>query len=103
MMKRRISKNPRFLFALKQILWDKDWRYVRSGVFDRTHLRFFTVKSFKRMVTEQGYVVEKMSGIYRGKFTGWHKYAFFLFFIPAVFLGFDTPYSQIGFRIRPHG
>ena len=40
-------------------------------------------------------------GFYRGKFSGWYKYAFFLFYIPAVFLGFDTPYSQIGFRIRP--
>ena len=93
--------NIRFLFAMKHVLWDRDWCYADGGVFDRTHLRFFTMKSFKRMVLEQGYVIEKMSGIYRGKFPGWYKYAFALFFIPALFLGFDTPYSQIGFRIRP--
>ena len=93
--------NIRHLFALKHLLWDKDWRYRDLGVFDRTHLRFFTMKSFARMVIEQGYTIETMSGIYWGKFTGWHKYAFCLFYIPAVFLGFDTPYSQIGFRIRP--
>jgi len=92
--------NIRFLFALKHLLLDKDWRYTDLGIFDRTHLRFFTMKSFRRMVVEQGYAIEKMSGIYRGKFSGWYKYAFVLFFIPALFLGFDTPYSQIGFRIR---
>ena len=92
--------NIRHIFALKHILIDKDWHYRNYGIFDRTHLHFFTMKSFRRMVNDAGYDVQLLSGIYKDKFSGWYKYAFWLKFIPALFLGFDTPFSQIAFRIK---
>lgn len=34
--------------------------YEEKGIFDRTHLRFFTRKSFKQFVNNAGYQVEKL-------------------------------------------
>lgn len=33
------------------------WDYEDYGIFDRTHLRFFTIKSFRRLLEESGYTV----------------------------------------------
>jgi methionine biosynthesis protein MetW len=33
------------------------WEYEDYGIFDRTHLRFFTIKSFRRLLEENGYTV----------------------------------------------
>ena len=33
------------------------WEYEDYGIFDRTHLRFFTIKSFRRLLEESGYTV----------------------------------------------
>jgi 2-polyprenyl-3-methyl-5-hydroxy-6-metoxy-1,4-benzoquinol methylase len=92
--------NIRHIFAIKHILIDKDCHYRDFGIFDRTHLHFFTMKSFRRMVIDAGYDIQLLRGIYKDKFSGWYKYAFCLTFIPALFLGFDTPYSQLAFRIN---
>ncbi len=35
--------------------------YTDSGILDRTHLRFFTVDSFKKLTTEVGYQVEMVA------------------------------------------
>lgn len=34
--------------------------YEEIGIFDRTHLRFFTQKSFKKLIYETGYKIEKL-------------------------------------------
>ncbi|MBA3005041.1 MAG: class I SAM-dependent methyltransferase [Proteobacteria bacterium] len=39
-----------------QILFGK-WEYEDYGIFDRTHLRFFTIKSFRQLLEESGYTV----------------------------------------------
>jgi methionine biosynthesis protein MetW len=33
------------------------WEYEDYGIFDRTHLRFFTIKSFRQLLEESGYSV----------------------------------------------
>lgn len=55
--------NVRHFSVLKTYLWDRDWRYASFGVLDRTHLRFFTRKSIRRMFEETGYDVSRMKGI----------------------------------------
>jgi 2-polyprenyl-3-methyl-5-hydroxy-6-metoxy-1,4-benzoquinol methylase len=55
--------NVRFYKNLKHILFKKDWKYADEGILDRTHLRFFTEKSLKRSLKENGYQIEKMYGI----------------------------------------
>lgn len=33
------------------------WEYEDYGIFDRTHLRFFTIRSFRQLLEESGYTV----------------------------------------------
>lgn len=33
------------------------WNYEDYGIFDRTHLRFFTINSFRRLLEDNGYTV----------------------------------------------
>lgn len=52
-----------------QVLWEllvhRDFRYREAGVLDRTHLRFFTSKSLRRTLEENGYRVERFEMINR--------------------------------------
>lgn len=55
--------NIRYYKAILSLLFKKDWRYEAHGVMDKTHLRFFTGKSIKRMYENQGYKVHTHEGI----------------------------------------
>jgi 2-polyprenyl-3-methyl-5-hydroxy-6-metoxy-1,4-benzoquinol methylase len=55
--------NVRFVYNLAELILLKDWRYREEGILDRTHLRFFTEKSFRRSLLEHGYRVEELRGI----------------------------------------
>lgn len=55
--------NVRFVKTLFGLLVLKDWRYEDSGVMDRTHLRFFTEKSLRRLFKEHGYAIEELRGL----------------------------------------
>lgn len=54
--------NIRHINALKGLLIHKDWKYVDSGIMDRTHLRFFTKKSIIRMFHDCGYEIKQIKG-----------------------------------------
>jgi len=41
----------------------KDWKYIDEGVLDKTHLRFFTLKSLKRFFNELNIEIEIIKGI----------------------------------------
>ena len=60
--------NIRFYEQVKMLLVRGDWEYEISGIMDRTHMRFFTFKSAKRMFEENGYQVVTMEGINRANF-----------------------------------
>lgn len=55
--------NVRYFPVLRQLLINKQWRYVDWGVLDRTHLRFFTEKSILTTFEELGYNVIRIEGI----------------------------------------
>jgi hypothetical protein len=55
--------NVRFFRTFSKVLFSKDWKYEDHGVMDKTHLRFFTGKSIKRMYDELGYTILKHEGI----------------------------------------
>lgn len=55
--------NMRHWEVLWQLLVLKDWRYVREGILDRTHIRFFTEKSVRRLFETTGYVIMRASGV----------------------------------------
>lgn len=55
--------NIRYLPALSRIVFQRDFPAEDEGIFDRTHLRFFTRKSIRRMFDEAGYDMTSMKGI----------------------------------------
>lgn len=55
--------NVRFYTNLKRLVWSGDWQYKDSGILDRTHMRFFTMKSLQRSLLETGYSIESCVGI----------------------------------------
>lgn len=55
--------NIRHLPALSRIVFQKDFPQDESGIFDRTHLRFFTRKSMFRFFQEAGFEVRRIKGI----------------------------------------
>jgi len=46
--------NIRYAGTLKKLIWEADWPRLQSGIFDGTHLRWFTAKSAQRMFTDVG-------------------------------------------------
>lgn len=48
--------NVRYIEVIHGLLVLGDWRYADEGVLDRTHLRFFTRRSFDRFAREHGLV-----------------------------------------------
>jgi len=61
--------NVCFYDTLFRALFENDWKYLDTGILDRTHLRFFTTKSFRRVLEETGYHVIKIQG-------RWYDYSF---------------------------
>ena len=55
--------NVRFWGNLINLLVRRDWKYEDSGVLDKTHLRFFTRKSLRRLLESAGYRMELLRGI----------------------------------------
>lgn len=49
--------------VLKEIVLEQDFEYKKSGILDKTHLRFFTKKSIIRMFELSGFDVLKIEGI----------------------------------------
>ncbi len=55
--------NIRFFDAVYHIIIKKDFKYEGAGIFDKTHLRFFTKKSIERMFLQAGYKFTTIEGI----------------------------------------
>lgn len=55
--------NVRFYRTFSKVVFSKDWKYDEFGIMDKTHLRFFTGKSIRRMYEELGYEVIIHEGI----------------------------------------
>ncbi len=55
--------NVRFYQNLFQLLFEKDWDYTDAGILDRTHLRFFTEKSFRKCLRRHGMILNRFQGL----------------------------------------
>ncbi len=55
--------NVRYFFNVLDLAVRGRWDYTDEGILDRTHLRFFTKDSMKRMFQDTGYRVDTMQGI----------------------------------------
>lgn len=91
--------NVRSVWVLLDLLFRRDWRYRESGVLDSTHLRFFTFKSARRLLTEGGFEIE----VFRGRAVGdiWWAKALLVLLVPVICLvGWDVCRTQMLFRAR---
>jgi SAM-dependent methyltransferase len=52
--------NIRFYRVLKSLIFKGRWDYTPCGILDRTHLRFFTVKTIEDMFRETGFEVKRL-------------------------------------------
>ena len=87
--------NVRFIRNLTELLIKKDWQYKDEGILDRTHLRFFTEKSLKRTIKDNGYNLDKFIGICPIRSNLLKKLVMLIF-------GQDLKYLQFGIRITPN-
>jgi len=55
--------NVRYSKNLFKLIFNRDWKYTDDLILDRTHYRFFTKKSIKRMYKECGYNIQTIKGI----------------------------------------
>jgi len=87
--------NVRYHRVIKQLLFNKDWKYTMDGVLDKTHLRFFTKKSIVKMYEDLGYEVLHHKGINKTK--SLKPYLYNLFFL---FTAMDIFYIQYATVVR---
>ena len=81
--------NVRFYKTFSKVLFFKDWEYQDHGVMDKTHLRFFTKKSIRRMYENLGYEVLRHEGINRSK-----SIKPYLFYLLTFFTQLDMRFVQ---------
>jgi 2-polyprenyl-3-methyl-5-hydroxy-6-metoxy-1,4-benzoquinol methylase len=82
--------------VLKELIIHKDWRYREDGILDRTHLRFYTRKSFSRLLRETGYEITQIKGINRN--VRRLPRLFILLFLPIWYR--EVIYLQFAFQAR---
>lgn len=49
-------------WSILRMLLVGDWHYTEAGIMDRTHLRFFTLRSATRTLREAGFEIEHAEG-----------------------------------------
>ena len=52
--------NIRHYRIVKKLVFKGKWEYEGDGILDRTHLRFFTIHSFRRMLEEAGFEIKSL-------------------------------------------
>lgn len=98
--------NVRYIANLFEILIKKDWEYKNEGILDETHLRFFTEKSLKRTIKENGFAIEQFQGIkpfWGGSISIKGLLRRCLYYLAILIFGQDVKFRQFGIRIRYAG
>lgn len=91
--------NVRYIMNLYNLLVKKDWKYEAEGILDRTHLRFFTVKSIKKDFEKAEFHIEKLYGINKIYFSKRRLSTLLMFLFQCLFSE-DTKFLQFGFRVK---
>lgn len=50
--------NVRYWRVWRDLVFRGVWQYTSEGILDQTHLRFFTTRSFKKMLTEACFAIQ---------------------------------------------
>lgn len=95
--------NVRFYGNLFNLLVAGDWHYQEWGILDRTHFRFFTMRSVRRSLEQTGFKVQRLDGLNEDTRSRWdvRTLAERLFRRMLIVLSAgaarDIKYVQIGF------
>jgi len=89
--------NVRYYPNLRELLFNKNWKYIDSGILDITHLRFFTEKSIISLLSENEFEIEMMKGINPVKVRRWHLPNYWL---AKIVFGADIKFIQFGVRAK---
>ncbi len=101
--------NVRHYVNMFDVMVARDWKYEDSGILDRTHFRFFTMRSIRRSLTAAGYAIEEMRGISGGLQLYWNRWKvsqlLFYWLVNILSLGrsSDMRYLQIAFKASRNG
>ena len=90
--------NVRHCHNLFNLLVKKDWKYLDSGLLDRTHLRFFTEKSIKETAKKYSFKINKFKGINKTKF----PMSIFCWILNIITIGYywDIHYLQFAMTLQ---
>jgi len=88
--------NVRYIKNLYDLVIKRDWEYKDAGILDRTHLRFFTKNSMKKMFEKAGYKLNKQEGINKNS-----SLIFLLFNLFSIGIFNDTKYLQFVCIAKP--
>jgi 2-polyprenyl-3-methyl-5-hydroxy-6-metoxy-1,4-benzoquinol methylase len=55
--------NIRYFRTLYKFIFKKNWDYTDNGIMDKTHFRFFTINSIRKMYENLGYEIVSHEGI----------------------------------------
>ena len=88
--------NMRYFRVLKELVVKGNWDHTSHGIMDKTHLRWFTKKSIKKMYENSGYEVLEHVGITPSK-----SLKPYLYNIPLLFKGMDMKYAQFATVATP--
>lgn len=91
--------NVRYIKNLYDVLIKKDWEYKEEGILDKTHLRFFTLKSIKQDFLNKQFHIEKLYGINKISFSK-RRLSGLKMILFQFLLGADTKFLQFGFRVK---
>ena len=97
--------NVRYHKNLCNLIFLRDWKYKEEGTLDKTHLRFFTIKSLKNVFKKNDFQIDLVKLI-NGKEISTNKLKlvvkyllFSLISLISIGLFNDVSYLQIGFRV----
>lgn len=88
--------NIRQYHTFLKCLFTKDWQYTHDGVLDRSHIRFFTLKSIQRMFNDLNFETITIQGVNPVTFVEFDIWN-------TIFFGYlsDTRYQQYACVVRP--
>lgn len=82
---------------ITEMIFQKDFKYrPEGGILDNTHLRFFTLKSMKRMFSELSFEIVSSKGLKPCK--SWKEK---LFIAMGCGLFSDCRYRRYAFSVKP--
>lgn len=90
--------NMRFIEVLRDLVIGGNWEYQGAGILDRTHLRFFTLKSVRNAFQRHGYISRIIRGVNAIQPTS--LYHSLKIKVLSRILGEDIIFRQFGFQME---